>query len=230
MNTLFLDGKKFSYTIIKKNISSIRLRLQTSHFFIVSCPKLTPNFIITKFINKNSSWIISRSKKIHTKKSIKNLKKLNILDQDYQLFFTKTQLDSVLIFETDRKIYVNISKNTALHIKKVLEKKLRPLALSLIKKELTLLKSDFGFKYNHVTVRNQSSRYGSCSSRGNLNFNWQIIFFPVNKFRHILLHELTHLKIKNHSKFFWDQLTAYDLNCRSNNLWLKKEGTRLFLF
>jgi predicted metal-dependent hydrolase len=230
MSSIIFNGKKFSYSVVKKNISSIRLRLKTSRSFIVSCPRLTPNFIITKFINANSYWIISHSKKILTKKSIKNLKKLNILGQDYQLIFTKTQLDSVLIFETDQKIYVNISKKTNLHIKKVLEKKLRPLALSLIKRELSLLKSDFGFKYNHITVRNQSSRYGSCSSRGNLNFNWQIIFFPADKFRHILLHELTHLKIKNHSKIFWDQLTVYDSNCKSNNLWLRKEGTRLFLF
>jgi predicted metal-dependent hydrolase len=230
MESIILNGKKYSYFVTKKSISSIRLQLKSSHSFVVSCPKLTPKFIITQFINQNSSWIISHSIKIPHQKSIKNLKKISILGQDYQLIFIKTQSDSVLVFETDQKIYVNISKDSNLHIKKVLEKKLRPLALSLINRELLLLREEFGFDYNHVTVRNQSSRFGSCSSRGNLNFNWQIIFFPVEKFRHILLHELNHLKIKNHSKTFWDQLAIYDPHSKSNNLWLKKEGTKLFLF
>jgi hypothetical protein len=230
MESVVLNNKKYSYKVIRKPISSLRLRLQSKDSFIISCPRLTPKFVITQFINKNSSWIISRSSKIIPKKSIKNLKTISILDTNYQLIFTKTQSDSVLVFETDQKIYVNISKDTNLHIKKVLEKKLRPLALSLINRELLHLKDEFGFEYNHITVRNQSSRYGSCSSRANLNFNWQIVFFPVNKFRHILLHELTHLKIKNHSKTFWNQLAIYDPNCKQNNLWLKKEGTKLFLF
>jgi predicted metal-dependent hydrolase len=230
MESVVLNNQKYSYKIVRKPISSLRLRLQSKYSFIISCPRLTPKFIITQFINKNSAWIVSCSQKIIPKKSIKNLKKISILAKDYQLIFTKTQSDSVLIFEADQKIYVNISKDTNLHIKKVLEKKLRPLALSLIKRELLLLKNAFGFEYNHVTVRNQSSRFGSCSSRGNLNFNWQIIFFPPEQFRHILLHELNHLKIKNHSKTFWNQLAIYDSDSKKHNLWLKKEGTKLFLF
>jgi len=230
MESIILNNQKYSYKIIRKPISSIRLRIQSKYSFVISCPRLTPKFVITQFIRKNSPWIVSHSQKIAPKKSIKNLKKISILDKDYQFIFTKTQSDSVLIFETDQKIYVNISKDTNLHIKKVLEKKLRPLALSLIKRELLLLKDDFTFEYNRVTVRNQSSRFGSCSSQGNLNFNWQIIFFPYPQFRHILLHELNHLKIKNHSKTFWDQLAVYDPNCKKNNFWLKKEGSKLFLF
>lgn len=230
MSFIILNNKKFSYTVVKKHISSLRLRLKSSNSFTISCPYLTPQFVITQFIKKNANWIISSSQKIIPKKSVKHLKNLFILGQNYQLFFIDTARDSIVIYPEDRKIYANISKSTTPHINKILEKKLRPFAISLIKKELTLLKKEFNFNYNNVTVRNQSSRFGSCSSRGNLNFNWQIIFFPEEQFRHILLHELTHLKIKNHSKKFWDQLTSYDPNCKKNNLWLKKEGTKLFLF
>lgn len=230
MDFILIGEKKYSYQIIRKPISSIRLRLKSNHSFIISCSRLTPKFVIDRFIKSNQDWITSRSAKISPKKSIKNLKKLTILDQDYQLIFIKTQSDSVVIFQDDLKIYANISKITNIHIKKILEKKLRPLALSLIKKELVILKNQFDFDYNHVTVRNQSSRFGSCSSRGNLNFNWQIIFFPISLFRHILLHELTHLKIKNHSKVFWDQLAIYDPYSKKHNLWLKQEGPKKFLF
>ena len=230
MNKIILDDKKFSYSVVKKNVSSIRLRIKSNHIFVISCPRLTPQFIINQFIKKNTNWIISHSKKNTPKKTFKNLKYLTILDKTYQLIFINTTRDSVIIYPEKQTIYINISKNSNSHIKQILEKKLRPFALSLIKKELSLLKKQYNFEFNNVTVRNQSSRYGSCSSKSNLNFNWQIIFFPPEKFRHILLHELTHLKIKNHSKNFWDQLTVYDSDCKSNNLWLKKEGTKLFLF
>ena len=230
METIILGDKKYSYTVVKKSISSLRLRLKTKHSFVIFCPRLTPSFIVTQFIKKNADWIVSHSQKIPTKKSLKNLKSLSILGQVYQLIFINTARDSVIIYPESQKIYANISANSNLHIKQILEKKLRPFSLSLIKNELSLLKKQYNFDYHHVTVRNQSSRYGSCSSQDNLNFNWQIIFFPYSQFRHILLHELTHLKIKNHSKHFWDQLAIYDPDSQKHNLWLKKEGTKLFLF
>lgn len=230
MTAILLNGKKFTYNLVRKSISSLRLRLKDRHSFSVSAPYLTPNFLIQKFIQNNADWIIGHSQKISTKLKISQLKKITILDKDYQLEFINTQNDSVVILESEQKIYANISKPTELHIKKTLEKKLRPFALKLIKNELRQLSDQFGFEYNHVTVRNQSSRFGSCSSQGNLNFNWQIILFPVDKFRHILLHELNHLKIKNHSRTFWDQLAIYDHHTKSNNLWLKHYGTKYFLF
>ncbi len=206
------------------------MRLKTSRSFIVSCPRLTPEFVINRFIKNNQNWIINHSQKVSVKKMFKNSKKLVILGEVYQLHFVNTQRDSVIISTLNKEIYVNISKATNKHIRLILEKKLRPLALKLIRQELDSLSLKYNFSFNNVTVRNQSSRFGSCSSRGNLNFNWQIIFFPVDKFRHILLHELNHLKIKNHSSVYWNQLTTYDPDCKSNNLWLKKEGTRYFLF
>ena len=230
MATIYLGEKKYSYTIVRKSISSLRLKLKTSRSFVISCPRLTPEFVINRFIKNNQAWIISHSQKVPVKKLFKNSKKLVILGEIYQLHFVNTQRDSVIISSLDKKIYVNISKDTNKHIRAVLEKKLRPLALKLIRQELDSLSLKYGFSFNNVTVRNQSSRFGSCSSRGNLNFNWQIIFFPPDKFRHILLHELNHLKIKNHSVVFWNQLCIYDPDYKSNNLWLKKEGTKYFLF
>jgi len=230
MATIYLGEKKYSYSVVKKPIYSLRLRLKTPSSFIISCPRLTPDFVINRFIKKNQDWILKHSQKVPTQKKLKNLKKIVILGEIYQVYFVHTQRDSIIISSQENKIYANISKDTNKHINHVLEKKLRPLALSLIKTELNSLQQKYGFKFNLVTVRNQSTRFGSCSSRGNLNFNWQIIFFPYEKFLHVLLHELTHLKIKNHSKTFWDQLTVYDPNCKSNNLWLKKEGTKYFLF
>ena len=230
MATILLQNQPFEYKINRKGIRSIRLRLISKNSFQISCPYFTPDFLIQKFIKNNSNWIIAHSSKISSKKSILGLKTIKILDNSYKIQWIKTQRDSVIIEEIEQKIYSNLSLFSESHAKKILEAKLRPFALKLIKKELTNLSKNFNFKCGKVTVRNQSSRYGSCSAHGNLSFNWQIIFFPYSQFQHILLHELTHIDIKNHSKKYWDQLTIYDPNCKYHNLWLKKEGTKLFLF
>ena len=66
----------------------------------------------------------------------------------------------------------------------------------------------YNFKYNRVSIRNQKSRWGSCSKKGNLNFNYKIIFLPPEQADYIIVHELCHLKELNHSKRFWDLVSC----------------------
>jgi predicted metal-dependent hydrolase len=230
MPKILLSGHSFEYQIERKPIRFLRIRLKSPHSFIVSCHSLTPNFIITKFISGHSAWIVKNSSKIKIQKPLFSINQLSILGVDHKLIITKSAHDSVVIYEDSHQIYINTISLRSGHLRSLLDKKLRPLALKLIKSELSHLSSQYSFKYGHVSVRNQTSRFGSCSSRGNLNFNWQIIFFPPDKFRHILLHELTHLSIKDHSKKFWSQLSIFDSNYKTNNLWLRKEGQKLMIF
>jgi len=230
MPNIILFEQKFSYIINHKFIRSLTLRLKSPHSFVVSCPHLTPDFVVAKFIQDHSSWIVKNASHLKASSRLYSLNSLPILDQNYKIFISKTARDSLVIFKDEQKIYANTTSFSDSHLKTLFDKKLRPLALSLIKNELSQLSQKYGFQYHHVTVRNTVSRYGSCSRSGNLNFNWQIIFFPPEIFRHILLHELTHLKIKNHSLTFWHQLAIYDPHCGANRLWLKKEGNKTMIF
>lgn len=232
MDQILLSGKKFSYTLVRKPIRSLRLRLKTSRSFIVSVPRLTPQFVVNHFIKDHELWIIKNSSKLktHPKSNLTNLTKLTILNEDYQLIINSTSRDSVVVIPEKFQIFVNTSRPTNAHFKLLLDRKLRPLALKLINHHLRLLSEQYGFKYHRVSIRNQSSRFGSCASNGNLNFNWQIILFPLSVFQHILLHELTHLAIKNHSSKFWNQLAVYDSDWKSHRLWLKKEASKLMIF
>jgi predicted metal-dependent hydrolase len=229
MPDLILNNKKFNYQIIRKKISSIRLSLKSSKKILITCPWLTPDFVIKKFINSNADWIIKNSQKIIPVPQILSIQKIKILDIDYQLIINKTSKDSVVIFEDDHKIFINTNRLNESHLKTILEKRMKRLSLGLIKNEIEKINKDHSFKYRSVTVRNQKTRFGSCSSTGSLNFNWQIIFFPEDKFRHILFHELVHLEIKNHSSRFWQTLGIYDADWKTNNFWLKKEGTKHFI-
>jgi hypothetical protein len=210
-----------TYKIEKKNIRSLRIRLTSRHTFVVSAPIFTPQFIIKNFINANQNWIETHAKKIPITPKISRLKTLKILDETYSLIFHQSHQDSLVIDKKTKQIFINSPKASSPHLKKLLDKKLRPYALQLIKDELKILAAKYHFKYNKVTLRNQSSRYGSCSSYGNLSFNWQIIFFPAPIFRHLLLHELTHLSVKNHKKEFWDQLKVYDPDAKIHNRYIK---------
>jgi predicted metal-dependent hydrolase len=62
----------------------------------------------------------------------------------------------------------------------------------------------YGFSWNKVAIRNQSSRWGSCSSKRNLNFSYKIIFLPERLAEYLVVHELCHLKEFNHSEKFWN--------------------------
>lgn len=230
MAAIILEGKKFSYTVERKSIRSLRLRLKSPCLFVISCPRLTPNFVVNRFICSHSAWIVKNSRNIPPKRHLKSLKSLSILGHRYQLITSLSSKGAVFIQADSKKIYLYSKLLTQKSLSDLLEKHLRLFALSLIKQYLADLSSQYGFKYNRVSVKNQRTRYGSCSAKGNLNFNWQILFFPQNIFRHVLLHELTHLEVKNHSPKFWSTLTTYDPHARSHNTWLRQEGIKHFLF
>lgn len=61
----------------------------------------------------------------------------------------------------------------------------------------------YGLTWNRVAIRDQRRRWGSCSSRGNLNFNYRLIFLPDHLFDYIIIHELCHLREMNHGPAFW---------------------------
>jgi predicted metal-dependent hydrolase len=75
--------------------------------------------------------------------------------------------------------------------------------------------------FNNVAIRNQKTRWGSCSSSKNIQLNYKILFLPKALAEHILLHELSHLQHLNHSRAFWRLLSALDPHCHEHTKALK---------
>lgn len=77
-------------------------------------------------------------------------------------------------------------------------------AFNLISARIDYYNNIFGFDFNRISIRNQKTRWGSCSSKKNLNFNYRILFLPQRIADYIIIHELFHLKEMNHSRRFWN--------------------------
>jgi len=83
-------------------------------------------------------------------------------------------------------------------------KKHKEQAREFVLNRLEYFNQFYNFKYNRISIRNQKTRWGSCSKKGNLNFNYKILFLPQDQADYIIVHELCHLKEMNHSRDFWD--------------------------
>lgn len=225
MEKIKIGEKEFKVEVKRKATQMLRLRIKEKNKIILTIPWLMPLIVVKKFLRDNEEWILRQNEKIEKKKSLNRIKIIKILGEIYEVETKKSLRDSLVIL--DNKILINYSEKKKL--KEIFDKKMRVLASKLIKERTRELAKRNDLSYGKVGIKNQSSRYGSCSGRGSLNFNWQIILFPMDKFEHVILHELTHLTVKNHSRAFWELLGKYDSNSRENNQWLKKEGTKRFI-
>lgn len=81
-----------------------------------------------------------------------------------------------------------------------------------------------------VSVRDTSSRWGSCSSSGTLSFSWRLVLAPPHILTYVAAHECAHLKHHNHSKTFWRLVASLDPNYKEAESWLTREGADLFRY
>ncbi len=124
-----------------------------------------------------------------------------------------------------KKRVVRKKKKTLASTKEYLAKKraARVLVLDLLEK----VNKIYNFEYGQVAIRNQKTRWGSCSSQGNLNFNYKIVDLPLRLAEYIVVHELCHLKEMNHAASFWNLVAIAMPDYKEARKELKNSGIRL---
>ena len=111
----------------------------------------------------------------------------------------------------------------------ILEKRYRNAARTQIENRVVYFHQITGGAYTSVTIRDQKSRWGSCSSRGTLSFNYRLIFAPPVILDYVVVHELCHLTHMNHSRDFWDMVASVMPEYKLHRTWLKEHGHELTL-
>lgn len=110
-----------------------------------------------------------------------------------------------------------------------LERRYKEAARSYIPKRVSYYHAMTGGEYNRITIRDQKTRWGSCSSKGTLSFNWRLMLAPPAILDYVVVHELCHLTHMNHSPAFWQAVETILPDYKSSRAWLKEHGSELVL-
>lgn len=101
-------------------------------------------------------------------------------------------------------------------------KKYKEGARKIIEERTAHLNQYFNFEYKRISIRDQKTRWGSCSERGNLNFSYKLAFLPERLRDYVIIHELCHLKEMNHGKGFWALVATLEPDYKELRRVLKK--------
>lgn len=185
--------------------------------------------------NDNTNIEIIRSKRktiaIEITKKLQVLVRapLRMLESDIQRFINKNtlwiekhiKLMKEKIEKLEQQEY-NAIKLTAEEIRQLAEQ-----ALTVITERVVFYSQIMNVTIGKITIKNQVSRWGSCSNKGNLNFNCLLMLMPSDVIDYVVVHELCHRKEMNHSVKFWAEVAQVLPNYKVQKKWLKDNGNAI---
>lgn len=108
-----------------------------------------------------------------------------------------------------------------------LENRYRQAAKKYFPARVAYYENIIGVTHGSISIRNQKTRWGSCSAKGNLNFNWRLVMAPAGILDYVVIHELCHLAYLNHSSQFWRLVSGILPDWKERRSWLKANGPLL---
>jgi predicted metal-dependent hydrolase len=112
-------------------------------------------------------------------------------------------------------------------IKRALETLYRRKARELFENRVNHFAEEIGVEYDKIEIRNQRTKWGSCSTTGTLGLNWRLMMAPPEVIDYIVVHELAHLQEQNHTDEFWSLVKKQDPEYQQHAHWLEDQGTQL---
>ena len=148
---------------------------------------------------------------------------LPILGQDVEIRYVDEPMRPSIRMESGILYVRENAANTSGRIERFLKKLARD-ELEILSKEKA---KKIDKKVSKVSVRDTKSRWGSCTSDGNLSYSWRLIFAPPDAFDYVVAHEVAHLKHLNHSQAFWDVCESLSADYESGHGWMRENGDEL---
>ncbi len=148
---------------------------------------------------------------------------------------------TILFFGESYKVICNISRNGSVNINdreiivgamegthhNILEAFLHEKLLEEVTRQSNIISKKYNLNYAKISVRDNSSRWGSCSNKKNLSFSLRLSLVPIEIIEYVVAHEMSHLKEMNHSKKFWSLVEKIYPDYKNAKLWLKKKSRDL---
>lgn len=181
-----------NFNVVIKSIKNPRIEIGEDFKIIINKEE---NAI--PFIKKNYEWILKKYDFI--KKCSDKAK--DILNNNLIIMNKNFTFDDIKFINFENST-INKNINNVV-FKNIIIKKLR----DKIENKLYYYKNKYNLDYNKIVIRNQKTKWGSCSSENNLNFNIRIAFIPEILFDYILFHEIIHTRIKSHNKIFYSYIS-----------------------
>ncbi|MBU0979144.1 MAG: SprT family zinc-dependent metalloprotease [Patescibacteria group bacterium] len=208
---------------------SIKLKADSAGRITVTAHPLTPKFLINRFIAQSQAWIDKHQRRGLKTLSAISLAKIQLFGQTYQRQLANPSddhtpgihiLDQILIYVPANPL--RSPEQHQIDLDRKLKDWLKRTCQTYISRRLIQLSQQMQVEYRTVSLKNLSSRWGSCSNRHNLNFNWHLVHFPPDVIDYVLVHELAHIVHANHSRQFWQLVAKHDSNYKRHKTELSK--------
>jgi predicted metal-dependent hydrolase len=228
-----LDGQIISYTIKRSAAAKhVRLEVRSETDLTVVVPKSYDVRQVTHLLQAKKGWILSKLAKYgklrppRAEKELRSGDTIPYLGRRLEVVIRQnpSNADSVRL---ERGSFVVNLRDGKGRLELVLEQWYRMQAANVIRGKTDSLSARLGLTYNRLIIRGQKTRWGSCSQKGNLSFNWKLIMVPEPVIDYVIVHELTHLKEMNHTKRFWELVGEHCPQWRDHRRWLKDHGLEL---
>lgn len=230
-------NRELQYILKRSSRKTIGISIDKSGVVKVACPFYTSENYINQLLIKKSNWILdkltfveNRYKENNISKIIKDGEAFCYLGKTYILKLIETTVrKSPIISLQGENILIEFSNFDEVKIKKALMlwyvEQFRQIALDRISQYSRSL----NVNPQKITIKAQKTRWGSCSSKGNINLNWRLIMAPIQVIDYVVVHELCHLREMNHSNKFWQLVGNIIPDHKEKRNWLKANGEKLKL-
>ena len=230
--SLFNDTEFLNYRIVrsKNRKRTMTLKLERTGAVVILVPDRTPKEEIHRFFNSKVPWIHKKlseyresAENLHTPRRFAPGEKFLYLGEEYPLEVTQGPTSRLALSHGS----FILSRNHATDERQVFIRWYKMRAQEIFAERVAFYARDMGLTFNGIRVTSARTRYGSCSFDNRLSFSYRLVMAPYNIIDYIIVHELAHVRIKNHSRDFWKYVETRLPGYRQSKAWLKAKGILL---
>ena len=225
------DEKFPPYITLKRSKRARRLALRldpkdrTFHLVIPSGTSLKR---AQRFAEEHDSWMVDRLGELPEPVPFQDGSVLPILGQDrhIHIFYDESLRNTSITLKFKELIVTTNKEDPTARIERYLKKYAKKELLALSQEKA----AEIGQTVKGVTVRDTKSRWGSCSTDGNLSYSWRLIFAPKESFDYVVAHEVAHLQHMDHSPAFWNVCRRLSDDFIEGQYWIQEHGHELMRY